>query len=270
MPTARIHVTAPDGREVTVAGRDGRVIARGRGRFDFDVVPQRIVVTAPGFRPHVIDMQPTMRWVSITQGTSLLNGPFAFESSYHHEGDAFMRMLGTTRPSGIAAPQAFPAITRDASMMSFYQRIMQGLGLSVGPRGADGLWGPNTSNATRNFQTWYNAEPAAERGPNLVVDGLLGPETQRALNRYQGRASDRVVAQVPVVVSPARPAAPPMAGSTPVPATWGRSFLDPTITLGTTTQGGTSPWVVVGTVTALVGASLAVANYLQTRRSARR
>lgn len=165
MPTARIHVIAPDGREVTVAGRDGRVIARGRGRFDFDVVPQRIVVTAPGFRPHVIDMQPTMRWVSITQGTSLLNGPFAFESSYHYEGDAFMRMMSATRPSGIAAP---------------------------------------------------------------------------------------------------------MAGSTPVPATWGRSFLDPTITLGTTTQGGTSPWVVVGAVTALVGASLAVANYLQTRRSARR
>ncbi len=272
MLTARIHVTAPYGREATVADRNGRVLARGEGRFDFDVVPQRIVVTAPGFRPHVIDMQPTMRWVNITQGTSLLNGPFAFESSYHHEGDAFMRMMGATRPSGVlleGAVYAYPEIARHPADVGTYQRVLMGLGFDVGPQRADGQLGAATAGAVARFQRWYNGEPALGRGPDLVVDGLLGPETQRALNRYAPRQANAPVGQVPVVVSPARPAAPPMAGSTPVPATWGRSFLDPTITLGTTTQGGTSPWTVVAGVTALVGVSLAVANYLQTRKTRR-
>lgn len=177
-----------------------------------------------------------------------------------------------TRPSGLL-PQGsvygYPEIARHPADVGTFQRILMGLGFDVGPQRADGQLGPATAHAVQRFQIFYNSEPASGRGHNLLVDGVLGPETQRALNRYSERQANATVGVVPVVVDPAPAPSPSVAGSTPVAATWGSTFLDPTVTLGTTTQTATSPWTVVAGVTALVGVSLAAANYLQTRRSRR-
>lgn len=178
------------------------------------------------------------------------------------------------RPSGVASPGAvygYPEIAQHPADVATYQRILMGLGFDVGPQRADGRLGPATAHAVGRFQGWYNSEPAAGRGPALVVDELLGPDTQRALNRYADRQATATVAQVPVQVDAPAATSPSVAGATPIGATWGqRGFLDPTITLGTAnTAQTTSPWTVLAGVTAVVGVSIAALSYLEHRKTRR-
>lgn len=51
------------------------------------------------------------------------------------------------------------------------QKKLLALGFDLGPKGADGIWGNKTALALREFQ----------RSKGLVVDGILGPQTRKAL-----------------------------------------------------------------------------------------
>ena len=165
-----------------------------------------------------------------------------------------------TRPSGITSPD-WPEIANHPDVVRWFQRILIGHGFDVGPQGANGVYNQTTADAVRRFQIAYNAQPASQRHnpTSLTVNGQLDTPTQTVLGREWQRA-------VNVGTSPTVDGIP----VTPIDAHWGHSFLDPTVTLGTTTQTATSPWTVVAGVTAVIGVSLAVANYYQNRRSARR
>ena len=56
-------------------------------------------------------------------------------------------------------------------LVSNLQNDLIGLGFSVGPTGADGYYGPNTTEGIREFQRAYG----------LRVDGAAGPETKAKL-----------------------------------------------------------------------------------------
>ena len=192
------------------------------------------------------------------------------------------------RPSGylLGRTIAYPAVAQSREAVAYYQRILQGLGIDVGPQRADGYLGDATVRGVRLFQGWYNGERASERGPSLTVDGILGPATQSALQRYASRASSTVVAQAPVNVTPVapqpRPASTvPVTGVSPSPG-WGdpnpwtrtsdvgnvASFMDPTINLGSNTaQTPTSGWTIVATLCGVTAAVIALARYNDDRKT---
>lgn len=73
-----------------------------------------------------------------------------------------------------------------------YQTILYNLGELARTQDADGLIGPTTRVAVREFQHIYNRrqnDPAAAArlwSPrSLREDGILGPETQRALDNFR-------------------------------------------------------------------------------------
>ncbi len=78
------------------------------------------------------------------------------------------------------------------------QRQLLGVGITVGPQGADGRFSVNTANGLQAFARWYNGLPEGpmldprdlKRGPVVAVDRLLTPEKQVALRRFAARASD--------------------------------------------------------------------------------
>lgn len=156
---------------------------------------------------------------------------------------------------------AFSAITSDAAAIRYYQRILLGLGIYVGPTGADGRWGQATSTAVGNFQRWFNTEPPRGRAENLAVNGNLDERTQAVLQTYGGRASNVLVPQVPVSVD-----------NVPVTPVSTHGFLDLQLapSVGGTTPPATSPWVVVGALAALTATAVAVARYLDDKKVARR
>jgi peptidoglycan hydrolase-like protein with peptidoglycan-binding domain len=196
---------------------------------------------------------------------------------------------------------AYPAVLLDRPAVTHYQRILMGLGFSVGPRNADGWGGQGTATAVERFQAWYNRQPPAGRGSNLRVDGLLGPDTQRALQRYAHTASNAPVAQAPLaaVTAPAPVAAarPPISVVPDVPGiphttvnpTWRdpatRSYMDPADLRGVLADGAATaraivpagnteptafPWVAVTATAASIAALVAVARYYHDRKAARR
>lgn len=65
----------------------------------------------------------------------------------------------------------------DRTTVEAFQRILRGLGYNIG---ADGVIGPATRTALRQFQSAANRE----RGWRLAVDGVLGPMTREALTWY--------------------------------------------------------------------------------------
>ena len=128
------------------------------------------------------------------------------------------------RPTGAAAPVG--TIAQNERVVSpevmRYQRILLGLGFTVGPQGADGRFAANTANGVQAFARWYNALPegapasAADlanganltRGPVVTVDRQLTPEKQVALQRFAARASDQLSdlqVQRTTVVAPPSP-----------------------------------------------------------------
>lgn len=170
------------------------------------------------------------------------------------------------RPSGIVNPAdrpavvAFPAITSNTDVVRYYQRILLGLGIYVGPTGADGRWGQATSTAVRNFQQWFNTEPPRGRAENLTVSGNLDERTQAVLQTYDSRASNVLVPQVPVSVD-----------DVPVTSVYGHGFLDLQLapSIGSATPPATSPWVVVGALAALTASLIAIARYADDRKAKR-
>ena len=96
----------------------------------------------------------------------------------------------------------YPAVLNNRDAVRYYQHALIALGFSVGPQGADGLWGDGTRRAIRSF----------EQRSGLTVDvGLLGPEVQRALQRN--------VVSVPAPSRPAQPASVPVVRP-PVASEW--------------------------------------------------
>jgi hypothetical protein len=65
------------------------------------------------------------------------------------------------------------------SLVRTAQEMLTGLGYSVGPKGADGIFGNETEKGVKEFQKEHKDW---DDNP-LVVDGLIGPETSDALNR---------------------------------------------------------------------------------------
>lgn len=107
------------------------------------------------------------------------------------------------RPSGEVAPDAeLVTIPQNERIVDprvrEAQRQMLGVGITVGPQGADGRFSVNTANGLQSFARWYNTLPEGpmldprdlKRGPLLTVDRTLSPEKQIALRRFAARASD--------------------------------------------------------------------------------
>lgn len=119
----------------------------------------------------------------------------------------FVPAYAMTRASGAVGDPA----TGDAALVTIpqnerivdprvreVQRQMLGVGITVGPQGADGRLSVNTANGLQSFARWYNTLPEGpmldprdlKRGPLLTVDRTLSPEKQIALRRFAARASD--------------------------------------------------------------------------------
>lgn len=182
-------------------------------------------------------------------------------------------MFTPTRASGIvygpgAMPQimGYPAILNDRAAVAYYQRGLIALGYDLGATGADGLWGDRTREAVRAYQ----------QRKRIAVDGLLGPETQRALQSEPARPAPAATAQT----AAQRPAPPSEWDTAPitrihlpdqpwwqdVPST--RGFLDNvTIAPSVGTPSGTSPWVAVAAGAALLTGLVALARYYDDRKS---
>lgn len=84
--------------------------------------------------------------------------------------------LSTTNPADSGWISRYGAgVMNSANGTSTQVRNLQndliGLGFSVGPTGADGYYGPNTTEGIREFQRAYG----------LRVDGAAGPETKAKL-----------------------------------------------------------------------------------------
>ena len=83
-----------------------------------------------------------------------------------------------------AASQPAPVLAQGAGMgakpsvaVRRVQRVLQSRGYSLGRPGVDGRFGPLTDAAVRHFQ--------ADRG--LAADGIVGPKTNKAVNRIERR-----------------------------------------------------------------------------------
>lgn len=76
------------------------------------------------------------------------------------------------------------------------QKMLAALGM-LDPAGVDGVWGPHTAGAVKQFQ--------ASQG--LVTDGIVGPKTWKALNLAVG-ASGTPTFEEPTLESMAKPEAP--------------------------------------------------------------
>lgn len=96
-----------------------------------------------------------------------------------------------------------PVATYSKAHITKVQQLLIKLGYDLGKTGADGILGPKTTAAVREFQTTR---------PGLVVDGLPGPRTLEQLEALTAPAP------VPVEPTPGPPIeSPPPAEETPEP-----------------------------------------------------
>lgn len=76
---------------------------------------------------------------------------------------------------------SIPGMSPDFLEISEVQEELIAEGYDIGPRGADGVWGPKTKQAVRDFQSDHG----------LGSDGILGPNTRRAMmDAYLKRVSN--------------------------------------------------------------------------------
>lgn len=70
---------------------------------------------------------------------------------------------------------------------------LEGKGYDPGP--IDGRYGPRTKAAVKRFQTDFNTDPGFDycKQPDLLVDGIVGKYTWRALKCVYGTNDDSVV-----------------------------------------------------------------------------
>jgi peptidoglycan hydrolase-like protein with peptidoglycan-binding domain len=174
------------------------------------------------------------------------------------------------RPSGLlfrATPVSEAALSVDD--VRTYQSILDRIGFPVSA--LDGRIGPQTRGAVRAYQAWRNTQ-AGTAGQPLAVDGILGPYTQAMLQADQtrtrttpvGSVTDRTMARATLEPDASIPTNVP--GATPI---FTRSFMDPTINLGsnTATETTTNPLLVLGVIAGLATAAVAVARYYDDRRA---
>ena len=88
------------------------------------------------------------------------------------------------------------------------QNVLMILGYYAGP--ADGVFGPETDQAVRDYQATHTATGEIVQGGNtpLVVDGLVGPETLSALNHTSGNDQKVIeyenIMELPYVITAAQ------------------------------------------------------------------
>lgn len=168
-------------------------------------------------------------------------------------------------PGNLPPIVGYPAILGNVDALRYYQRTLAALGYDIGPHGADGVWGDMTRRAVRAYQ----------QRKSLAVDGILGPDTQRALQAEPVRPATPA-AQSPVQRPP--PASewdsapitvihrPDQPWSQDVPVT--RSFMDNlTIAPSVAAPSGTSPWVAVAAGAALLTGLIALARYYDEKKT---
>jgi hypothetical protein len=164
-------------------------------------------------------------------------------------------------PGNLPPVVGYPAILGNVDALRYYQRTLAALGYDLGPRGADGVWGDLTRRAVRAYQ----------QRKGLAVDGILGPDTQRALQAEPMRPA-------PAVAQPAVQR-PPLASewdtvpTTRVDIPWvqvpvTRSFMDNlTIAPSVAAPSGTSPWVAVAAIAAGLTGLIALARYYDEKKT---
>lgn len=184
-------------------------------------------------------------------------------------------------PGNLPPVVGYPAILGNVDALRYYQRTLAALGYDIGPRGADGVWGDMTRRAVRAYQ----------QRKGLAVDGILGPDTQRALQAEPVRPAP-AVAQ-PAVQRPA-PASdwdtapitrihrPDQPWSQDVPSTQAPGslpygsipygFMDnltfsPNVAPSVAAPSSTSPWVAVAAIAAGLTGIIALARYYDDRKA---
>jgi len=171
-------------------------------------------------------------------------------------------------PGNLPPVVGYPAILGNVDALRYYQRTLAALGYDIGPRGADGVWGDMTRRAVRAYQ----------QRKGLAVDGILGPDTQRALQVEPVRPAAPAVAQPAVQRPPpasewdtapiTRIHRPDQPWTQDVPTT--RSFLDNvTIAPSVAAPSGTSPWVAVAAIAAGLTGIIALARYYDEKKKTR-
>lgn len=168
-------------------------------------------------------------------------------------------------PGNLPPVVGYPAILGNVDALRYYQRTLAALGYDLGPRGADGVWGDLTRRAVRAYQ----------QRKGLAVDGILGPDTQRALQAEPMRPA-------PAVAQPAVQRPPPASEWDTAPVTvihrpdqpWTqdvpttRSFMDNlTIAPSVAAPSSTSPWVAVAAIAAGLTGIIALARYYDDRKA---
>lgn len=95
----------------------------------------------------------------------------AFQSSYRLEADGVVGTMTRAALAGLLLAEGSSVIGfgRSGDGVAETQRMLAEAGLDVGP--VDGRFGPRTLNAVLSFQ----------RAVDIVVDGLVGPQTRSAL-----------------------------------------------------------------------------------------
>lgn len=101
-------------------------------------------------------------------------------------------------------------------LVKSWQAKLISLGFSVGPKGADGSYGADTTTATKAFQTASNAALKAG-APKLTVDGKVGPATVARANVAKVGPSPATAPASPQPATPLFGAIPAMAPAEPSP-----------------------------------------------------
>lgn len=179
-------------------------------------------------------------------------------------------MFTPTRASGIVYGPGnkppivgYPAILNDRGAVTYYQQTLRSLGFDLGASGADGLWGDRTRESVRAYQ----------QRKRIGVDGLLGPETQRALQSepepVQPAATPAVQRPPPASEWDTAPVTrihlPDQPWWQDVPST--RGFLDNVTVAPSVGSSGTSPWVAVAAGAALLTGVIAFARYYDEKKT---